>query len=205
MTGQRASLRSFTSALYNYETRRSFPWVNCKGSDCMLCLRWLISVAVAVLNTQQLDQGLKEAMEVIVSSARLGVRWFDLVYQHGLWLSPSCGACLYEVGVGFVDGYAKLFAYAWATQQSLYALVPKYHFQLHTLHELHTQLSSGSLVICNPVHWDCSQNEDLIGRLSKLSRVADCRVASARVLELYLIKACILLKRHFGDKSRQGQ
>ncbi|CAK9090531.1 unnamed protein product [Durusdinium trenchii] len=146
----------------------------------MLCLRWLISVAVAVLNTQQLDQGLKEAMEVIVSSARLGVRWFDLVYQHGLWLSPSCGACLYEVGVGFVDGYAKLFAYAWATQQSLYALVPKYHFQLHTLHELHTQLSSGSLVICNPVHWDCSQNEDLIGRLSKLSRVADCRVASAR-------------------------
>lgn len=196
-----AALRSFSPALFNYQTKQSYPWINCKASDTMLCMRWMISLSIAVLNgnDRPLDQQQAEALQIILSLARLGIRWFDIVFNHGLWLSRPCASCLYEVGLAFTKGYAKLSAHAWATRQCLYALVPKFHFQLHTLHELKMQLNTNAELICSPIHWDCCQNEDLIGRMSRLSRRIDGRIVTTRSLEFYLIKAHVLLKRHFGD------
>ena len=198
MTGKRAALRSFSPSLFNYDSRRSYPWINCKASDCLLCLEWIISLCVGVLNDHRLGPNQLPTVEVMLSSARLAVRWFKLVYGHGLWLSPSCGAYLYEVGASFLKGYAILADHAWEDQQCLWALVPKFHFHLHTVHELWHQLNSGALVVANPVHWDCSQNEDFIGRMSRLTRRVDIRVCTSKVLEFYLVKAAILFQRHFG-------
>ena len=53
--------------------------------------------------------------------------------------------------------------------------------------------------ILSPAVWDCSQNEDLIGRMCRLGRKIDTRVITQRSLEFYLIKAAVLLRRHMSE------
>ena len=197
--GKTASLRSFTKAFFSYSNRQSFPWVNAKGSDVTLLLKWLAVTAVAAINRIE-DPHRLEPLQVILSVARLAIDWFDLINSHGLWLRPSCGAVLYEKGRALVCGYGWLANYAFQHQECLYALKPKLHFQMHALMELRAQLDGRHQAILSPVIWDCQQNEDCIGRVSKLSRILDSRVVTTRVLESYLVKAGILLQR----SQRQG-
>ena len=82
------------------------------------------------------------------------------------------------------------------------------HFFKHMLLEVKAQLDDNNRYVLNPVMNDCQQNEDLIGRLCKSSKKIDLRVMTKRVLEFYLVKAHILLKRfeqHWvpsGDKTK---
>ena len=61
--------------------------------------------------------------------------------------------------------------------------------------ESKAQVDNNDRYAMNPVMNDCQQNEDLIGRLCKSSKKIDVRVMTKRVLEFYLVKAHILLKR----------
>lgn len=69
----------------------------------------------------------------------------------------------------------------------------------NTCLEIYGQLQQGFAIILNPVIWDCCQHEDLIGRACKLGRQIDSRLLTQRVLEFYLIKAAVCLKRSLGE------
>ena len=85
---------------------------------------------------------------------------------------------------------------AFSRQLCLYGIKPKMHFKRHILEEIETQLSSQASLILNPLVWDCSQNEDFIGRMCRMGRKIDARVMGPRLLENFLIKAGILYNRN---------
>jgi hypothetical protein len=53
----------------------------------------------------------------------------------------------------------------------------------------------------SPVIYDCQQNEDLLGKICKLSRQIHSRVLMMRTLQFYLVKSAILCKRHLKSGS----
>ncbi len=178
-----------------HKNKKSFPWINCKGSDCTLIMKFLpVATSGFLLECQDSEQ--RRVLTMILSMARLGVKFFDLMYQHGMWLDHKCGATLYEVGSSFTNGYGLLAAYAMENQQCLFSLKPKMHFYRHILIDLKEQLDKNCSAILSPVVFDCQQDEDLIGRLCKLSRQVDSRVLMRRTLEFYLVKASSLSRRH---------
>lgn len=61
----------------------------------------------------------------------------------------------------------------------------------NTCLEIYGQLQQGFAIILNPV--------DLIGRACKLGRQIDSRLLTQRVLEFYLIKVAVCLKRSLGE------
>lgn len=48
--GEKAGLRSFTPTFFNAPTQSHYPWVNCKGSDSTLLVRWLVILSRGLLN-----------------------------------------------------------------------------------------------------------------------------------------------------------
>lgn len=194
-TKQTAALRSFSKSLFNYKSKKSYVWSNTKGSDSTLLCKW-ISTATVGFMFEETDPQRREVLSVILSTSRLATDWNDLLYSHGAFLTRSCGARLYEVGQGFVNGYKWLAAFAFNQSLCLYGLKPKLHFFKHLLLEIFHQLKRGDACILSPVLHDCSQNEDFIGRVCRVGRKVDSRVLTERTLEFYLIKSAILLRRY---------
>ncbi len=197
-----ASLRSFTKLLFNYKNKKSYPFANVKGSDVNLILGWIATMAVGFLNDGVSNEQ-QQVMTVILSTTRLAISFYKWIHQHGLFVGWSCGAVFFEKGQSMVNGYLWLAKWAFDNQMCLYGVKPKLHFLQHMLQEVKGQLNESCCLISNPVMNDCSQNEDLIGRVCKMSRKIDIRVMTKRSLEFYLVKASILLKRFEAERHAE--
>lgn len=197
-TQQTPALRSFSLALFNYENAGSYVWSNTKGSDTLLLCKWIGTIAAGFM-LEETDGEKKNVLSVILSASRLSAKWFDTIYTHGTFLNRQCASTLYETGQAFLQGYTWLADFCMTNQLCLFGIKPKCHFQKHALYEIYLQLQSGCTAILSPAVWDCSQNEDLIGRMCRLGRKIDTRVITQRSLEFYLIKAAVLLRRHMSE------
>ena len=196
---KRASLRSFSTCLFNYKSKKSYPWINAKGSDVTLCLKWLCAVTYGFIQTC-IDAEQVRILNVILSTSRTAIDFFDHMNEHRLWMSTACAAYLYEVGHAFLVGYTWLAGFAYQSQLCLFSVKPKAHFHRHILLSLLLQIERHEQVVLNPLVFNCEQNEDMIGKISSLTIKLDSRVSTRRVLEFWMVKAAILFKRHFGGK-----
>lgn len=90
-----------------------------------------------------------------------------------------------------------MFLAKWAfdNEHCLYGIKPKLHFMKHLLQEVKKQIDSEQSLILNPLVFDCSQCEDVIGRVCRLGRPVDGRMLSSRVLQNYLLTAGLLAER----------
>lgn len=199
--GKPASLRSFSKALFNYKARSSFPWINAKGSDVTLCMKWLRTAVTGFIQCCN-DGEQTRVLNTIVSTCKMGILFFDVMNSHRMWLSVGCGAHLYEVGHAFLVGYTYLAGYAYQNQLCLFSVKPKAHFFRHILLTLLQQLEANTRVILNPLTWDCEQNEDQIGKITSLVLKLDSRYCTKRVLEFWMVKSFILVKRHLPKPMR---
>ena len=194
------SLRSFTKSFMNYKSSRSFPWSNSKGSDTMLMLQWLRTLSA----TQQFDlqdptHGVM--FEVMYQTACSAIRFFEVQNTHGIWLQKDCATVLQEQASGFLRGFAWLAAQTLRSEFNGWGLKPKLHYLKHVQLELLDAARANHSFILNPMLFGCEQNEDLIGRVCTLSRKVSSRLMQQRVLECFLVKAGILLKRF---RQRRG-
>ena len=188
------ALRSFTKNLFVYKSARSFPWMNVKGSDAMILLKWVVTLLVGC-QADIRDPSHAFPLSVMLATGRAALAFFDLLYTHSMFLPRPCGALVYEKGTAFLTGYCILAQHCFSISFCGYAVKPKAHFLKHILVEMKLQLDSFSPYIMNPETWNCEMNEDHIGRLCRLSRRLDSRVMPKRVLQCFLIKGALLLKR----------
>lgn len=137
-----ASLRSFSKALFKYTSTKSFPWLNGKGSDVTLCLKWLSAATSGFLHQGVGDAGKKKVMEIILSCSRTAVAFFDEMNNHGLFVNAGCAAKIYELGHSYLKGYNWLANFAFQSQLCLFSIKPKAHFYRHILLELREQLQN---------------------------------------------------------------
>ena len=196
-TGGVPALRSFTPTFLNAKVSTDFGWINAKGSDVTLLVSW-ISVLVSGLLKDPIDNGHIPALQQMHLGAMCVKTWQHLVYHHGLWLPRHCATVLYQEFHDFLKHYNHL-AWLCVSQYKFtgYAKKSKFHLIAHAKLELKILLEDPSIQwIPNPLIWSCEMNEDVIGKIARLSRRADTRLQTQRTLELYLCK-CKAVHRRF--------
>ncbi len=195
-TSQTPALRSFTKAFMMWPKFASYPWVNSKGSDTMLLLRWL----VVQLTGFQNDPGHQASWNILQhmkKTCEAALAIFSHLNRHGLHLERDCGMVLYAHITRFIQGYTSLANINMADHRfNAFGVKPKIHLLRHSSLELEEILVSGWCTIPISMNAEnCEQNEDLIGRVSRLSRRFDSRRVCERLLKACLLKACLLHRR----------
>ena len=190
------ALHSFSQTLLNRKTKDSYPWFNVKGSDVMLIMEWLVAILGGFIQAP-LDQAHTPLLRMMRRGSEIAVEFFQVLYQHGLWLDRACAARVYALGYEFQQTYARLAGVALRELKFAgWAMKPKMHSFSHTLVEIKTLLRQGAIKIANPLIHSCEQNEDLVGKISRTSRRCHQKLLSKRVLQLYLVKARALHRRY---------
>ena len=195
-TGKSPSLRSFTSTFFNITTWHDFAWVNCKGSDTSLCVSWLrVLTSTLLLDLKSEDH--RQTLETMRRCAIEGERFFKIIYDHGLFLNRHCAAAVYESLHNFLDDFNRLaFLALYKHKYTAYAKKSKMHMMAHEKQDIRKMLMAGKRFVLSPLAFACEQNEDMVGRLSRLSRRVSQRWAAHRTLDLYLIQCKAVHRRY---------
>ena len=193
-TGTSASLRSFTRAFLNYPRFDAFPWVNSKGSDTMILLRWLV-VQCAGFETDPQSGADPTYMRIMKETSKAALACFDLMNSHGMFLHKTCAMTLYAEWTRYINGFSALANKCLNDQYNLWGIKPKQHLIKHEALDAYDDLLGGAEFLLNPNFNNCEMNEDFIGRVCRLSRRFDSRHICKRVIQSTLLKASLLYRR----------
>ena len=197
---------SFTKRFFNAPSAAKFPFANSKGSDTMLIMKWLSLFCVGCTNDLIKEEHL-ELMNVILLTAKAGCNMFNIMYNHGLFLTAPCAATLWSELRSFIRGYALLAHRShYDFQFHGFSMKPKLHLLRHQELELFQRLQDPTCqYFFNPISYGCEMNEDYIGRCCRLSRRCDSRLLVQRVLESVLLKGELLHRRWLASGPRNGR
>ena len=107
------------------------------------------------------------------------------LYEAELFLKPEESSLIGNLGLRFLRRFAVLSKLCQKNGQRLWCMIPKLHIMHHVFLTLLSQSSEGKLSL-SPLAHAVQQDEDFVGRGSRLSRRVDTRTSSKRVLERLL-------------------
>ena len=199
--GKRAALRSFTPTFLNAKTQSDFGWISSKGSDTTLLVKWLLVATRGFLN-DPMDPSHTQVLNHMNQAAACVLGWQNVLYSHGNWLARHCGILVYQHIHDFLVHYNALaFFSLYSFQFTGYGMKSKYHMMAHTKHELGLLLQNPSVQwLPNPILFGCEMNEDVIGKIARLSRKVSSTLTTKRTLELYLTKCKAIHNRFRRQK-----
>lgn len=149
----------------------------CDFYHVLCCFEWLSWQASAV-------RGINMAM--------------SFMYGAGFWLSQADSLQLSKCLSLFLQGYTKCARLTLQAGKPRYALVPKLHFLCHHAYALRVH-SQRCRWTPNPLATSVQQQEDWIGRPSRLSRRVNPRTLHSRVVQRSLI--CAMQALEDADSS----
>ena len=188
------SLKHFTPQSLHRKKAHQFPWLGGKGSDAILCMMFLahfVSVCLRDLRDESHVTLLRAVRETLTG----GLNFVGIMHSHDLFLNPTCAAYMHSSGLTLLRGYVFLAHTAMSQSLRLFSLRPKLHYFAHTLWELQGQLESNDPHIMSPSIFNCESNEDLVGKIARLSRRVSPRMCSQRVLDRYQVLCHLLFRR----------
>lgn len=189
-TQSKAGLRSFTPTFLNYKKSTCYGWINAKGSDVTLLIKWLCVWVGGLLN-DPLDPEHVPTLRRIYLGAMCVKTWQNILYSHGCWLHRHCGMVVYQEFHEFLQHYNWL-AFICLTKWHFtgYGMKSKFHMIAHAKLDLANLLDQTDIQwVPSPLLFSSEMNEDVVGKLARLSRRADSRLNTKRTLQLYLCKA----------------
>ena len=196
------SIRGFTRDKLHFK-RGSFPYVSCKGSDTVLLLKWL--VFIIELNRKSMENAsLKQTLGVMLLGARSGLVFTQYIHRHGLWMRKHCVGKLRLAVKRFTHCYSVLAKESLDNSISLFGMVPKYHSMAHYLADIDDFLvrNQDDALLLNPACFDCSMNEDFVGKVAKQSRRIGYRCLLDNLFLAYKVKFRFVIKRYM-EKNRK--
>ena len=188
------TIKSFTPQNLHRTKASKFPWLGGKGSDTVLCMMFLHFFLTTCRRDlrdpahEQLLLGIQETLEG-------GLDFLGILHSHGIWLPLECARYLHRSGLKLLRGYHFCADYSIRHGYKLFSLRPKCHYYAHMLWELHLQISADNEYVLSPGAWNCENDEDWIGKLSRLSRRVSPKTCSQRCIDRYLIGVKLLLNR----------
>ena len=202
-TNRSPGLRSFTATFFNAPTWDTFPWVSCKGSDASLLLAWIHVLSTALINDPKSPQHVV-LLRYINKTAGSARKFLKISYSHGLWLSRHCAAAMHQELHDFLQGYNSCaFLALNQFQIAAYSMKSKFHMVSHAKFDIHERLQDPQTdFVINMQVWGCEMNEDIVGKVCRLSRRVSTRLTAQRTLELVLIKSKALHRRFRHQKSK---
>ncbi|CAE7257460.1 unnamed protein product, partial [Symbiodinium necroappetens] len=111
---------------------------------------------------------------------------FRFLYTAGAFLSMNEGAYVSKQGLLFLRSYCELAQIFYSEgKPGLYPLIPKLHSMDHLMLRVYFD-SHRCGFSCNPLATGCQQDEDVVGRVSRVSRRVSIRRVIRRTFERYL-------------------
>ncbi len=190
-------LRSFTKQFLNVTSKRSFPWMNSKGSDTMMVMKylnWFAGIQLLSPTTDNARQNQK-VLKLLKHTTHSFLELFSIIHSHGLWLDRPCAKLLYINCMLALRGYKALARHAIELSVCAFAFKPKFHGFHHVAYKLRIDLLAGNQRVLNPACWMCEQDEDKVGKVSRLSRRISVRNQTAQILYRYILKKKSCLAR----------
>lgn len=196
------SLRSFSKAYLNIKSSKSSPWCNSKGSDTVLILEYLrFYVGLLVASPEWATCSCLDMLKLCRSLLEHSLNMCSVIYKHNLFLQRDCASRLYLEGMVVLRAYKRLAKFFAEEQKAGFRLKPKYHAMFHLLYDLRNALKGTSPMILSPIIWACEQNEDHVGRVSKLSRVLATKNITLRLTQRYFLKTKALMRKHLASRK----
>ena len=192
--GKNPGLKRFSRANMSYEKNHYFAEVHAKGSEVILLMTWL-SFQLKVFLREPKDASDVPILKVMLQMIEGGLTYVGIMHSHGTWLPHKCACLQLDAGMCFARGYAFLADHCTALQVPGYRLRPKLHYYMHLLLDLKSRVDAADRWIMNSSLFLCEQNEDFIGRISRVSRRVHPSQASMRTVQRYLVKVRLLLER----------
>ena len=189
------AIKQFSKGNVNFEKFRSFPWVNGKGSDITLIMMFLEFILRCFLLEPPKSPGDEIPLKAMLQLLQGGLNYIGILHSHGIWLPRACAETQVWAGLRFYRGYLYMATFCMEQRVAGFRLRPKIYYFHHLVYELQVQLRSDSEYIFSAATYMCEQNEDFIGRLSRISRRVAARTAGLRSTQRYLVKVRCLLER----------
>ena len=193
--GKTTQIKHFLKSNFHYQNLSKFPWVNCKGADCVLLLMFISMFLKNCLSHIRLaeDELPLRAMEQSVNGA---LDFVGICHSHHLFLPRACAATVYQSGMMCLRGFKWCALHFSRKVICVFALRPKAHSLHHILYSIKKVLDQPhAKYVLSPSVFLCENNEDWIGRISRLSRRVSARTVGMRVVQRYLIHMHILTRR----------
>lgn len=199
---QVANCKSFTKALLHWSRQKVFPFTRIKGSDIMLCTRWLNRVVQFGRWDSQtgsrsnrsfvqypLDPSHVPFMVHLVQGCCGALDFFHVCHSEGVWHTRVSAQRVATGCFKFCDAYAKISALCHAWKLRRFHMEPSLHSFLHFAVDNAARLRCGDTFPLSPMAEGCEMDEDFVGRLARLSRAVHARSTCQRTLQRYSIKA----------------
>lgn len=147
-----------------------------KGSDTSHLLAW-IAVLTTGLLIDPISPGHLVLLRYIKNTAMSARTFLRLIYGHGLWLRRHCIAAVHQNNHSFLQGYnACAFLSMNQFQFTGFAMKSKSHMLAHSKVDIYRMLqNSDTEYFLNMLIWGCGMNEDVIGKVCRLSRKVSTR------------------------------
>ena len=176
------SLKNFTRANLHFGKKMAFPFLGGKGSDVTLVLMFLeFFLKVSLRNLKGDDETVLTAMLQLVQGT---LNFIGVMHSHNLWLPKSCTQFMMTQGLVALRSYSYCARVSMRMRKRLFCMRPKFHYWAHTVFELRESADSSRYTL-NPCIYNCEQNEDFIGRVSRISRHVSTRATILRTLQRY--------------------
>ena len=180
--GQVVHFQQFTRDILGYIGDKDYPvghWS--KATDTLVVVEFLGWLAEKFGHQDRPDVLIRSAAKAIAVCVRL-------LLESSLWMDKKYAKRAGEAALHFVQCYGKLAHCFWKRHEILFNLVPK----LHGVHHLAMHLIQGARlrITLNPLAFATFQDEDFIGRVSRLSRRVSPRLLAKRTIQRYLLATC---------------
>jgi hypothetical protein len=152
-------------------------------------MKWL----VVLLTDLHVQEG--GALHRCKEAARALNSTLSFLYGAPLFLDRNESLFVYTKGMSFLQVYTSLASEMFSSGRwYLYPLFPKIHAVHHVWHQVRedTLLYGFSM---NPLTASCQQDEDVVGRVSRVSRRVNVRRVMRRTLERHLMASYKVWKK----------
>ena len=161
--------RNLSLSLIGADTPQKFPvggWS--KGQDSVVLMQFL----PYLMETISPDSLQEKPYKYVYAGACAMNDCMKILYSDTIWMDRARALMAAECGYKFLAAYSRLASSALEDgRRMMFNLVPKLHYWHHIVHELMSiaQGPAGPRPL-NPVVHSTAQDEDFIGRISRISR-----------------------------------
>lgn len=182
--GKTISIKRFSRANLHYLKAAAFPYLSGKGSDTTLVLMYLsFQLKLFLANLQHPDH--KKRLQAALVQVDSTLNFLGILHSHDLFLPRCCAKLMMTEGLKALRSYNFLAQETVQMGKRLFCLRPKFHSWAHTVWDLKASVENGDPFQLNPAIFNCEQNEDFIGRVSRVSRHVAAKTVISRTLMRY--------------------
>lgn len=212
-------LKNFTKAIFHWPKVKSYPYARVKGSDVMLCIRWLLHLVlhgcltvgaparphVSLIN-QPLQPWHAPFLKQIAKGCQAALTFFNIMHSNGVWLSAELAKQMADASCEFCESYQALARLSHSHSLRRFHLEPSLHYFHHYGIDIRRHLDQhGRSLVLSPSVDGCEQDEDFVGKQARLSRHCHAATVTLRCIERYLIKVYFVhSNQDWGSAAHSG-